>query len=130
MSYSKFSKSKQPINHISKPENQFHLAGKVAENLVAQECRKRGYQIIYQNKKIMGIECDIICTDQSARLLIIEVKTIHDLSFLGVRVSPRQTNRIKRVLSFYLENNQPAYAHLACVHKNSIYWIYNYFIDN
>ncbi len=65
------------------------------ENLVAQHLRERGWSIIYRNKKVLGVEIDILAQKEKD-LALIEVKSIGKKEHIGNILKTRQKERLKK----------------------------------
>ena len=70
--------------------------GKVKEEYVAQYLKKQGWQILSQNKKILGVEIDILAQKKGCCYLI-EVKSLRREEHIEKILKPKQKERLKKV---------------------------------
>ena len=70
--------------------------GKLKEERVARHLRQKGWTILYRNKKIFGVETDILAEKQGEQILV-EVKSVKKDAYLEGILKPRQKERLKRV---------------------------------
>ena len=65
----------------------------------------RGWSILHRNKKICGVETDIIAKKKGA-LMLLEVKSLKDESHLEKILSPKQKKRLKRAAACLADSFQ------------------------
>ena len=103
-----------------KPQNP-KAKGKRKEELVVQYLKKQGWKIVYQNKKILGVEIDILVKKQKVCRLI-EVKSLKREEHIEKILKPKQKERLKKAaLSLCEDFPQGVLLFLALVNpKNEI----------
>ena len=69
--------------------------GQSKENIVARHLKKKGWNILYQNKKILGVEIDILA-EKKTELALIEVKSIRQQDLLENIIKEKQKERLKK----------------------------------
>ena len=65
------------------------------EKLVAQHLKKKGWRILHQNKKILGVEIDILAEKNKDRILV-EVKSIQNPDQIESILKEKQKERLKK----------------------------------
>lgn len=88
----------------------------IASNLLSKNLN---WELQNKNKKIHGVEVDLIFLDQDGTKHFVEVKSLMSEKFLETRVAKRQTLRIRNVLRIELEKSLRTRAHLAAVHPQT-----------
>lgn len=71
------------------------IKGKIKEQIVAQYLTKKGWTILCQNKKILGVEIDILAQKKELCRLI-EVKSIKKEEHIERILKPKQKERLKK----------------------------------
>ena len=66
------------------------------EERVCEYLIERGWKIIYKNKKILGVEIDILAQRKEEQM-VIEVKSISDLNHIEKILKPVQKRRLQKV---------------------------------
>ncbi len=79
-----------------KPQASPKAKGLIKERLVAQYLRERGWNIICQNKKVLGVETDLLAK-KGQSFCLIEVKSLKKEEHLEAIVKDRQKERLKQV---------------------------------
>ena len=69
--------------------------GLIKEKLVAQYLEKKGWTILYQNKKVLGVEIDILAKKKQEQIMI-EVKSIRKEEQLEKILKLKQKERLKK----------------------------------
>ena len=77
--------------------------GSFKENIVAQYLKQKGWTILYQNKKILGVEIDIL-SQKGKEHLLIEVKSIKREEHLEKILKAKQKERLKKVAQSLCED--------------------------
>ena len=72
------------------------MKGLINEKLVAQYLEKKGWTILYQNKRVLGVEIDILAKKKKNQI-IIEVKSIKKEEQLEKILKSKQKERLKKV---------------------------------
>lgn len=62
-----------------------------------------GWKIVRRNFSVFGVELDVLAKSPKNQLVVFEVKTCTDLSYLETRVSPRQRQRLARAYSVLVD---------------------------
>ena len=95
--------------------------GLLKEQAVAQYLIKRGWKILSQNKKILGVEVDILAQKNKDKA-IIEVKSIKSSGQISSILKEAQKDRLKKVTESLLDQEgQKLLLYLATVdEKNRI----------
>ena len=94
--------------------------GSESESAAASFLESRGWKILHRNKKICGVETDIIAQKQNACLLL-EVKSLKEESYLEKILSPRQKKRLKRAAAVLADSlSGRFYFFLAAVSENPL----------
>jgi Holliday junction resolvase-like predicted endonuclease len=70
--------------------------GLTSELGTANWLRSRGYEVLFHNVEIFGIQIDLIVRDGDGMLTVVEVKSASRV----VHVPPRQRRRLLRICSF------------------------------
>ena len=98
-----------------------HIAkGRRSERLVADFLRRKGFRIVFQNQKTLGVEIDLLAEKQGAAALV-EVKTLKEESHLEGILKERQRSRLqKAALSLAPDFPQGVSLQLAVVKGRSI----------
>lgn len=97
-----------------------HVRGLHAENLVRDYFMKRGYEPLYHQKKIFGVEFDWIFKNPRG-LLYVEVKSVRHPDFFIQRWPWKQKQRFLRVAAALAEQ-QRALFYLAMVdYENAVH---------
>ena len=78
--------------------------GLLKEKLVARYLVKRGWAIISQNKKILGVEVDILARKNEDQILI-EVKSIKTEDQIENILKEKQKDRLKKAAESLCENS-------------------------
>ena len=77
--------------------------GLLKENIVARHLVKKGWTIVSQNKKILGVEVDIVAKKNRERILV-EVKSIQTEDQIEKILKDKQKNRLKKVAESLCES--------------------------
>ena len=77
--------------------------GFIKENTVVQYLKNQGWAILYQNKKILGVEIDILAKKEQEHFLI-EVKSITKDDHLEKILKSKQKERLKKVAQSLCED--------------------------
>jgi len=112
--------------------NKYRAIGLKAEARVKGLCLKQGHQLIGQNLKIMGIECDLIFKSREGEIWILEIKSLNRIDYFDRRVSPVQKKRIQTVLNYLLNKYHGSVirAHLVTVcSRGIVQWYYDFFVN-
>ena len=80
-----------------KKKNSSKTTGIIKEKIVAQHLKKQGWEILYQNKKVLGVEIDLLAKKNKEHLLI-EVKSIKKAEQLENILKEKQKERLKKVV--------------------------------
>ena len=78
--------------------------GLLKEKLVARYLIKKGWTIISQNKKILGVEVDILAQKNKEQILI-EVKSIRSEDQIENILKEKQKERLKKVTESLCESS-------------------------
>ena len=70
--------------------------GLLKEKWVARYLINKGWTIVFQNKKILGVEVDILAQKNKARILV-EVKSIKSEEQIENILKDKQKDRLKKV---------------------------------
>ena len=70
--------------------------GLLKEKLVAGYLIKKGWTVIFQNKKILGVEIDILAKKNKEQILV-EVKSIQTADQIEKILKEQQKDRLKKV---------------------------------
>ena len=73
------------------------------ENIVAQHLKKQGWTILHQNKKIFGVEVDILAKKEN-EIFLIEVKSLKKESHLEKILKSKQKERLKKAAQSLCED--------------------------
>lgn len=85
----KISKTPVASNKTSKTK------GKFKENITARHLIQRGWTVLFQNKKVLGVELDLLAKKDGAHVLI-EVKSVNKAEDLEKILKNRQKERLKQ----------------------------------
>ena len=85
------SKKKQ----IKTSTSTFKLKGREKEERVCEYLIQRGWRIIYKNKKILGVELDILAQKKKEKV-VIEVKSISGPNHIERILKPEQKRRLQK----------------------------------
>ena len=77
--------------------------GFIKERLVAQYLKKRAWTILYQNKKILGVEIDILAR-KNKDIRLIEVKSIKKEEHLEKLLKAKQKQRLQKAAQSLFED--------------------------
>ena len=104
-----------PLNSKSK--------GYQKEERVCEYLTERRWQIIYRNKKILGVEIDIL-VQKKKELVLIEVKSISNSNQIKNILKPEQKKRLQKAAESLCDNSEVSIRlFLATVDpKNQIYF--------
>lgn len=103
--------------------------GKKAEDIFCQHLEKLGWIIIKRNFSVFGVELDVLARSPSRQMVLFEVKTCDDLSYLEHRVSPKQRRRIERAYSVMVDTQPGLLLQLGVVsHLSQVEVFPNFFI--
>ena len=69
--------------------------GLLKEKVVASHLKQKGWSILYQNKKILGVEIDILAK-KGKEVFLIEVKSIKKEEHLQNILKDKQKERLKK----------------------------------
>ncbi len=72
-----------------------------AEYLAAQYFLEQGFTLLYQNKKITGVEIDLIFLDQKCNVIFVEVKTLSQRGIQLGRLTKSQSERLFTAKLFF-----------------------------
>ena len=78
--------------------------GWMKEQLVSRHLKKKGWKIIFQNKKILGVEIDILARKQKEQILV-EVKSIRHIYQTENIIKEKQKERLKKVAEVLCEDS-------------------------
>ena len=78
--------------------------GFLKERVVSQYLKNKGWTILYQNKKILGVEIDILVKKEKDYMLI-EVKSISKPEYLERILKEKQKQRLKKVAESLYEDS-------------------------
>ncbi len=95
-----------------------HL-GAITEDTVARFLKSQDYQIISQNKKIAGVEIDLIVFKNHP--MLVEVKRLRSMDEAGFRVRPQQIKRLLFAHQFVLNHWPSADLKIAFVCGNEVF---------
>lgn len=70
--------------------------GAIKEQVVSSYLQNQGWTILSQNKKILGVEVDIIATKEQ-KIMLVEVKSITKEEQLENILKDKQKERLKKV---------------------------------
>lgn len=70
--------------------------GQSNECLMAQQLSDMGWKILAHNKKIIGVQVDLLVRDPKGRQFVVEVKSKRAVEFGGI--SKKQKERLKKVV--------------------------------
>ena len=70
--------------------------GLIKENIVAKYLKNRGWEIVFQNKKILGVEVDLF-VKKNKNYCLIEVKSLKTDQHLQGLFKDKQKERLKKV---------------------------------
>ncbi len=104
--------------------------GQAEEERVLQHFVEAGHACLGRNIRLSGVEIDLLIRTQDSEIWILEVKKISNLQYYERRVTPKQRQRILRVLRFFLESGKKARAHLVLVDSESIRTEMDFFIHD
>lgn len=76
--------------------------GQLKEKAVVQYLKQKGWTILYQNKKIQGVEIDILAKKQK-ELILLEVKSIKKESQLENIIKKNQKERLSKAVEILSE---------------------------
>ena len=95
--------------------------GLLKENVVASYLEEKGWTIISRNKKILGVEIDILAQKDREKILV-EVKSIYSEDQIEKILKDKQKDRLKKVVeSLFSDSNSSLQLFLATVDpKNKI----------
>lgn len=69
--------------------------GALTENIVAQYLKQRGWTILFQNEKVLGVEVDILARKEKEYSLI-EVKSLKKEEYIEKILKKTQKERLKK----------------------------------
>ena len=69
--------------------------GYLKENVVVSHLKQKGWNILYQNKKVLGVEIDILAK-KGKEVFLIEVKSIKKEEHLQGILKDKQKERLKK----------------------------------
>ena len=81
------------------------IKGAEKEQIVSQYLIKRGWEIVCQNKKILGVELDILAQKNKDRVLI-EVKSVSKSEQIERILKPNQKERLKQAAESLCDDSQ------------------------
>ena len=80
-----------------KKKNSSKTIGIIKEKIVAQHLKKQGWEILHQNKKVLGVEIDLLAKKNKEHFLI-EIKSIKKAEQLENILKEKQKKRLKKVV--------------------------------
>ena len=99
--------------------------GLYCEQLVAEYFAQKEYRLIKHRWKKKWGEIDLLFYCQDRGWLMVEVKSIFDLSLVGHCLSPKQAQRLSNFLhGFMVREKLPVRLHLAVVDKKDNITVY------
>ena len=79
------------------------IKGAFKENIVVQHLKNKGWTILYKNKKIFGVEIDILAKKEK-EIFLIEVKSLKREDHLEKILRSKQKERLKKAAQSLCED--------------------------
>ena len=99
------------------------IKGLLKEEAVVSYLEEEGWTIIYRNKKILGVEVDILAQKNKEKILV-EVKSIYSEDQIEKILKNKQKDRLKKVAESLLSDSHSSIQLFLAVvnHKNKIHF--------
>jgi Holliday junction resolvase-like predicted endonuclease len=77
------------------------LRARRSEKRVAEYFLKQKHLLLFHNKKIAGVEIDLVFWDRSGNIIFVEVKSLSRRGLMPYRLTKAQTDRLYKAKTFF-----------------------------
>ena len=99
----KTEKTKGGKTALKQIRRRHQIKGSESERAAARFLERRGWKILHRNKKIFGVEIDILAQKKDFYMLL-EVKSLKDESHLEKILSQKQKERLRQAAAFLADS--------------------------